>query len=296
MVGGCGIQGEITMKLVKALSLLVALAGLLLLAAAVAPSASGQARTIRAERHGRDLRILAGRGAEIGVSVRDAEPSEKGSAGVVIDDVRPDSPAEQAGLRKSDVIVEFDGERVRSARQFSRLVEEAAPGRTVKATVLRDGARKDVQITPSDEHDSFVFSTDRLREGLGELERLPERLEPFMFDFHDFPYAFDTSRGRLGVTVHELTPQLAAYFGVKDGVLVAAVTDDSPAAHAGVKAGDVITKVNDAPVRSREDLVRELREVKDDGQVTLGIMRDKKETTVTAKIEPRRRARRGVPA
>jgi serine protease Do len=61
--------------------------------------------------------VLAGRGAEIGVQVVDRK-----EGGVVIEEVRPDSPAEKAGVKRSDVIVTFDGERVRSVRQFTRLV------------------------------------------------------------------------------------------------------------------------------------------------------------------------------
>ena len=87
------------MKLVKGLSVLVAVAGLALLVVAVAPSVSGQSspqgRTADgAARRGRELTILAGRGAEIGVSVRDLEASDKARAGVVVEEVRQGSPAE----------------------------------------------------------------------------------------------------------------------------------------------------------------------------------------------------------
>jgi S1-C subfamily serine protease len=98
------------------------------------------------------------------------------------------------------------------------------------------------------------------------------------------------------LSVEELTPQLAAYFGAKEGVLVASIAEDSPASRAGLKAGDVITAVNKEPVRSRDDLLRLLRDVKDGGDAAIGIVRDKKESTVTAKIESRRPARRGRPA
>src|SRR4029077_16988483 len=63
----------------------------------------------RAAQEARDFMVLAGRGAEIGVQVADGKDS-----GVVIEEVRPDSPAEKAGMKRSDVVVTFDGERVRS--------------------------------------------------------------------------------------------------------------------------------------------------------------------------------------
>ena len=277
------------------------ISGFLALAAAagLAVTVYGQERRPPAERGARELSVLAGRGAEIGVSIRDVEAGtekQAPSGGVVVDDVRPDSPAERAGLKHSDVIVEFDGERVRSARQFSRLVQETAPGRTVRATVLRDGKRVDLQLTPAEGRSATLMIDsdrlgDRIREGFGDMNFF-DRMPPLNFDF-DLP---GLSRGRLGVSVDELTPQLAEYFGAKDGVLVAAVTDDSPAARAGIKAGDVITSVNGHEVRSRGDLARELADVHD-GEATVGVVRDRKDTTVTVKIEaPRRSFRYSRPA
>jgi serine protease Do len=301
------------MKFLKLLSVLVALVGVGLLVLLAAPSvhgpfdspvlAQGTQRAESPERRARTFTMLAGRGAEIGVSIRDVESSDKSpSGGVVIEEVRKDGPADKAGLKQADVIVEFDGEHVRSARQFTRLVQETVPGRTVKATVVRDGQRNDVQLTPDDRGDGMSFLYDgnmrdyyfgNLDRGLG---RLNDRMQNFNFDGFSFAFPQLDGRGRLGVSVEELTPQLATYFGAKDGVLIASVSEDSPASRAGLKAGDVITKVNNDPVGSREDLLRLLRDVKDGGDVTIGIVRDKKESSVTAKLESRRPARRGQPA
>jgi serine protease Do len=287
------------MKLLKLLSVLVALVGVALLALVAAPSVHGQ-RAETPDRHGRALTMLAGRGAEIGVSIRDLESSDR-AGGVVIEEVRKDGPADKAGLKQADVIVEFDGEHVRSARQFTRLVQETVPGRTVKVTVVRDGQKKDVELMPDDRGDGMsVFFDNNVHEYLGNLDRglgrLNDRFQNFNFDNFSFALPQLDGRGRLGVSLEELTPQLATYFGAKDGVLVASVRDDSPASRAGLKAGDVITKVNNEPVGSRDDLMRLLRDVKDGGDVTIGIVRDKKESNVTVKLESRRPARIGRPA
>jgi serine protease Do len=213
-------------------------------------------------------------------------------AGVEIDEVRPDSPAEKAGLQRNDRIVTFDGERVRSVRQFSRLVQETPPGRTVKATILRGGQQRDVEITPRDSSgalsDLFV-NGDRFRAQIPDFYQFRDQL-PFNFDF-DVPGGL--SGRRLGVDVDPLTDQLAQYFGAKEGVLVRSVADGSPAARSGLKAGDVITSINGQPVRSREDLVRALRDARDD-ELKIGIVRDKKETTVTTKLDAPRRNLRGA--
>ena len=82
--------------------------------------------------------------------------------------------------------------------------------------------------------------------------------------------------GRLGVTVQSLTPDLAEYFGVKDGVLVTAVTKDSAASKAGIKAGDVITRVDGKPVDDAGELRRQLRT--DDRPVDRGDARCRRAT------------------
>ena len=86
------------------------------------------------------LMMLDGRGSQLGVMVSDLDPSTSpgAGAGVEVDEVTSDSAAEKAGLKAGDVVVEFDGERVRSARQFTRLVQETPDGRTVKIAILRE--------------------------------------------------------------------------------------------------------------------------------------------------------------
>ena len=287
------------MKLLKLLGILVMLAGLAVVAVVAAPSVFGafdsaglaQARQ-QWELANRDFMLLEGRGSEIGVRIADAAES-----GVKVDEVEPNGAAEKAGVKAGDLITMFDGERVRSARQFARLVQETPPGRTVKMTVSRDRQQKDLQITPDSGRrgrTSVLIDGDRLRDQLGDLG---DRLPPFNFNF-DQPEL--GSGRRLGVSVQELTDQLASYFGVSRGVLITAVTDGSPASRAGLKAGDVITSVNGNRIESRDDLVRALRDAADRRQaeapeITIGIVRDRKESTVKATIEPARRALRGRP-
>jgi serine protease Do len=238
--------------------------------------------------------VLDGRGAQIGVEVNDV------TEGVRVENVDPDSPASKAGLQAGDIVVELDGERVRSARQFSRLIQETANGRSVALGILRDGKRQVVNVTPESRGFGFGFDDDLLgREiarGLREVEPRLRELEPRLREFRfngPFDFDFDTwprttsLRGRLGVQVNELTPQLAEYFGATDGgVLVTSVTPDSPAEKAGLKAGDVITSIDGDRVRRTEDVIDELRDKQ--GDVTVGILRNKQESSVKAKIEDTR--------
>jgi serine protease Do len=233
------------------------------------------------------LMMLDGRGSQLGVMVSDVDAKE--GAGVKIDEVTTDSAAEKAGLKAGDVVVEFDGERVRSARQFTRLVQETPDGRTVKIAVLRDGKRQTLDATP--EARSFSWGVDidgdRIRREIERgMRQIPERYAYRIPEM--IPGIRMGARGRLGVTVESLSPQLAEYFGVKDGgALVSSVTQGSAAEKAGLKAGDVITSVNGGRVRDAESLSREIGDATGT-ELSIGVVRDKKETTLKATIESRR--------
>ncbi|MBA3269149.1 MAG: PDZ domain-containing protein [Acidobacteria bacterium] len=262
--------------------------------------------------------IFDGGGGQLGVTIADLDTEALKSAagatsGVRIEEVTPESAAARAGLKQGDIVVEVDGERVRSARQFTRLMQETPAGKRVTLGVVREGGRQSVDVTPETRTRSFDVDTDRfgrdIARGLRDLEprmreleprlrelepRLRERLreiEPRLREFHNGPMTFDfdgfprleTPRGRLGVQIGELTPQLAEYFGAKDGgVLVSGVTKDSPADKAGLKAGDVITALDGDRVGDTADLVDGLR--LKTGDVTLGILRDKQPSTLNATI------------
>jgi serine protease Do len=258
--------------------------------------ASGQAGSDQArkeeERSVRRLEVLGGRGSEIGATVRDADESdlkrEKWAtpAGVVVEEVRRDSPAARAGLRAGDLIVEFDGERVRSARQFARLVQETPPGRTVKGIAVRGGQKVAFEVTPEAGSGPAILGY----RGYGEA--LAERLGQLRADLArsgvgDFEIEVRMRPGRLGVSVVGLTAQLAAYFGVKDGVLVTSVEADSPAARAGVKAGDVITALDGTPIRDADDLRRRVARLESGAEFALAVVRDRKELVLKGKLEDR---------
>lgn len=231
---------------------------------------------------------LEGPGSSIGVTVSD----QAGTVGVLIESVREGTPATRAGLQKGDVVVEYDGEPARSARQFTRLVRETAPGRPVKMTVLRGGSKRTMDITP-EARDSVT------------LQQFPRVTgDAFRYEPRDFNFNFDVpgfigesvygSPRRLGVTVAPLSDQLAAYFGVKDGVLVSEVLENTAAASAGVRAGDVITAANGRGVQSSTDLMREVREAEPGSTIELRVTRDRKETTM--KVTLPQRSQRRLPA
>lgn len=247
--------------------------------------------------------LTGGSDMQIGAAVKELDAEQaKTTSGVVVTEVRSDSPAAKAGITQGDVIVAFDGEKVRSARHLRRLVDETAPGRAVTASLVRGGKKVDVQVTPEEGRMARGWGADDMHfkmEGMPGFEmRGGPDMVPFRFerrgpggegDRERFDVFVAPGRGRLGIGVQELTPQLAEYFGTKDGVLVTSVQQDSPAAKAGLRAGDVITAVGDKPVTSPSEVTRAVREA--DTSVSIGYTRDKKSATTTATLEPRERPR-----
>ena len=217
--------------------------------------------------------------------------------GVGITEVIKDSPAEKAGLRKDDVIVRFEGDNITSSRKLSRLVSEVAPDHTVRLTISRGGAEQEVNVTIG-KHAGYVntfrhFEGMKGLEGLKDLHKFKEfkNLHPgtqvWKWDGQtgvgpeSFAFSFGGGR-RIGVTTTPLTKQLGDYFGIADGkgVLVTGVTDDSPAAKAGLKAGDVIISVDGEKVEGSGDVSRAINKKKD-GDVTVTVVRDKNQRSFT---------------
>jgi serine protease Do len=271
--------------------------GLLCAGVAVAVSTmAAQGASARRESDGhREVRVFDGHGSRLGVMVRDLDSTDTGAAagGVRVQSVDDGSPAGKAGMKAGDVIVEYDGERVRSTRQFTRLVQETAEGRQVPLAVLRNGQRQMMTAAPEARGMEWNFDIDadqlhrEVERGLEGMRafRLPPSADGFPFD--DLPEAMMTGRGRLGVSVDSLTDQLAQYFGAADGgALVTAVRKDSAADKAGLKAGDVITAVNGERVRDAGDVTRGIGRI-DEGTVSLDYLRDKKSATAKATLEPR---------
>ena len=240
---------------------------------------------------------LLGGGGRLGVSVRDTDAEEakraKQTGGVVIEEVRADSAAAKAGFKEGDIVVEFDGERVRSTRQFTRLVQETPVERQVQAVVVRDSQRVTLSVQ-TEGSDNFAYFRDFAREKA--LKVVPPRpptppAPPKAPSFELFPrleqYFAYSSSGRLGITVDSLSTQLAEYFGTKEGVLVTSVNRDSAAAKAGLKAGDVITAIDGTAVDSPDDLSRRTQRLDGGSEFTLEIVRDKKPMSLKGKLEPR---------
>jgi S1-C subfamily serine protease len=260
----------------------------------------------------REVRVRLGGGASLGVSLEEVGSEDVSrlrlseERGALVKDVEPDSPAAAAGLQAGDVILSYQGEAVHSAVQLSRLVRETPGGRKVALEVSRNGATQTLSATPrgarawmgpGDLDFDFDFDIPPIpaidvrppRPPRAPRPPRPPKADMFDFDLRGFGDVFG-QRPRLGLTYQELSEQLARYFKVEGGLLVTTVNEDSPAAQAGVKAGDVIVRANDRDVRSSDDLRDVLDGAEPGSEITLSLQREGRALDVKTKVgEPRER-------
>ena len=230
----------------------------------------------------RSFSFLMDGGAFLGVGTEDISKENMSRYGMRevrgagVTQIVKDSPAEKAGLKKDDVILRFDGESVTSARKLSRLVSESAPDQTVRITISRGGAEQEVSATLSRHSMKNLLGAAISDDVLKGIEKDWPQVQS---GDGNFVFSFGGNR-RIGVSTQPLTRQLADYFGAKDGgLLITSVNENSPAARAGLKAGDVITAVDGEKVDSSGDIVRAINK-KEEGEISLTILRDHNSRTV----------------
>jgi serine protease Do len=228
-------------------------------------------------------------GVEIGEVTPENAKDLKLSAtrGVVIQDVEPDSPAAKAGLKEKDVVLQYDGQTVEGTVQFRRLVRETPSGRTVPLVISRDGATQNLSVALADRSSYYE---KRMQGKMRDFDR-PFALATRNFDFNfsspEILTMMDARTPLLGISAEDLTGQLGSYFGAPNnsGVLIREVRTGTPADKAGLKAGDVIVKVDGKPVSALSELRDQLRDKGDGKTVNLGVLRKGSEITVPVTIE-----------
>jgi len=245
-----------------------------------------------------------GAGSYLGVGITEIN-AERAKAlklaeerGVEITRVEEDSPASKAGLKKGDVVLEFNGQRVEGTEQFVRLVRETPAGRQVKLLIHREGATQTITATVAARKGvTFRWEgewQERLDEQMKKLQEHLKGLKEREFRLRvmpDLPGPMMTWRsGALGVEAESLKAQLAEYFGVKEGVLVRQVLKGSAAEKAGMKAGDVITKVDNEKVSTPGEVTGAIRSALPKKKtIPVTVVRNRQETTLNVTIEEQER-------
>ena len=203
--------------------------------------------------------------------------------GVLVNRVVPDGPADRAGVKKGDIITGFNARTVESPGTLSDLVGQGRAGQSASLRIVREGRTQTLNVMLAARADDDM-----------DMEGGPHEIHigdsdgegPLDMDFGPGVMRM-MGRGRLGVRVEGLNPDLASYFSVPNGkgVLVVEVMKDTPAEKAGLKAGDVIIKVGDKPVEEAGDVAKALPE--DEGKVALSIVRKGARRTLEAELEKR---------
>jgi len=195
--------------------------------------------------------------------------------GAEVSRVEENGPAAKAGIKEGDVVLEYNGGPVEGVEQFVRMVRETPPGRTVKLVVWRNAAAQNLTVAVG-ERPGTVFRTP------GGMVHIPE-IPPI--EIPRFEWSWQNSM--LGIEGESLgaARQLAEFFGVREGVLVRRVLRNTPAEKAGLKAGDVITKVDGATVGSTREITAQLRSNRSNRTVTLTVVRDKREMSLTVALD-----------
>jgi len=213
----------------------------------------------------------------LGVSVQELTPSLRETmkvgnrTGLLITDVVRDSPADDADLREEDVLLSFDGKAVEKADDFTQLVRNTAPDKKVKVKIMRGGEERELEVTVGarkSEASARSFSWS----GSGS---------------HSPGVFWAGNSAHLGVQVQDLNRDLAPYFKVeeKSGVLVLSVSKDTPAEKAGLKAGDVITRLGDEKITDADDLISALRDYEDGDKAKIEYVRQGKSANVEVEFE-----------
>ena len=229
------------------------------------------------------LQLLAqggGSGSHLGVGLRDIDPDRAtvlklhDVTGAEVISIEDGSPAEQAGIRPGDVLLSYNGESIIGSQQLGRLVGETPRGRKVKIEYWRDGKVATVIVTTAGPSTIYELPLERQFQVLKMRD---------MFQLESLPIPQVVWRSPLGIEFEALEPQLAEFFGVKRGVLVRSVIKDSPAAKAGLRAGDVVTQIGDRTVVDPKDIVSYIRSERHSySPIAFDVMRDHK--TVALKV------------
>ncbi len=198
----------------------------------------------------------------LGVTIQKITPELKDKlklrdeGGALVADVTSGGPANKAGIERGDVIVSFDGKGIREMNELPYLVASSPVGKVVEVEVIRKGEKK-----------SFEVKISKLEEE--QVEEEPAE-----------------ARADLGMTVDEITPELARQFGLSEerGLVVVQVENNSPAEEAGIRRGDIIVEIDKEPMKDMDKYREKIRRYKKGDTILFLIKRREATLYLTLKV------------
>ena len=171
----------------------------------------------------------------------------KNGKGVLVTEVFPGDPADQAGIRPKDIIVEVNGNKVETSRDLTGLIADTGVGETAEIKILRNGKEKRYKVTISKRDDARLYTGNR--------EKVKEE--------------------ELGLRVATLTPELTTRFNTTEteGVIVVDIAPQSKGEESGIQAGDIIKEINHNPIKTVQDYTEAIKNIKTGKPIHLFIRR-----------------------
>ncbi|SNS31310.1 PDZ domain-containing protein [Granulicella rosea] len=289
------------MKRVSGCGLVVAAAGLLWTQCAPASGFGGGLAGSSASSHTPGY---------LGVDVRDVGDDQvsvlhlKDARGAEIIRVDHDGPAGKVGLREHDVVLQMNGKTINGQEQIRKMLHELGPGKAVTLVISRDGVQMTLTAQMSDrelvERQAWQQHLKGVDPGVS-AEASTASVENFTTGTTPYPTPLHPGRGFLatilmspaytGAMLEMMGPQLAVFFGAPDGkgLLVRSVEPNSPAAQAGMRAGDVVLRANSLTLSKMSDWGKTIHDSRGRA-VTVTVLRDKQEQTLTLVPDEKRRS------
>ncbi|WP_260706842.1 PDZ domain-containing protein [Edaphobacter flagellatus] len=247
----------------------------------------------------------------LGIDLRDVSDDQitalklKEAHGAEIVGMDHDGPACKSGMLVHDVVLQMNGQQVEGEEQLRRMLRETPAGRQVTFTISRDGQQRTIttQMANRDEVEKQAWENHySVPEPEGSSALSIFRLHGNSFfgksstnppkESHNF-LGINTivSSSYTGAKLEVMGPQLAQFFGVQgsSGLLVRSVEPRTPAASAGLRAGDVVVKINSVQVVSGSDWTKTIHENRG-RPVNIVVLRDRHEQTITMTPDAKKRS------
>ncbi|MCK4467150.1 MAG: PDZ domain-containing protein, partial [Desulfobacterales bacterium] len=172
----------------------------------------------------------------------------KGKNGVLVAEVFQGDPADEAGIKPKDIILEVNNKKVKTGRDLTTMIANTGVGESVKIKLLRKGIKKTVEVKIAKREDSKVYA-EKSKKGLGD---------------------------ELGIRVSKITPEIARRFNITSevkGVIVVAVKPNSKASEAGLTAGDIIKEINRIGINTADEYHSRIKKIKKGESIEMLIKR-----------------------
>ncbi|MFH1373287.1 MAG: PDZ domain-containing protein [bacterium] len=193
--------------------------------------------------------------------------------GAFVNGIVEDSPAEKAGLREDDIIIGFNGSKIRDSDDLIEAITDAYPGDDVTFQIIRDNDKMELKVT-------LGKKPARSFKKLKWHSKTPDDKDFFIYrsGTKEHPY--------IGVQLSDLSQQLGDFFGADKGrgALITEIIEGSPSEEAGLKAGDVIVAVDDERIFDSENVQKAILEREAGDKVKLTVLRDRKKTELTVEV------------